>query len=192
MGVVGFAIYQIQRVEEAISSCWPLYAHTENESDSVFVFDGDYAELCHRNSKKALGRLLADLTAAGQLNSTTEKRFAKFVDNRNRLIHRIFKEKAYSRIRNKRALLRLHRFTSNLFREAYYFETLFDAYLGVCFHLVAEEQGDNFKGRELLNQLMEEKRKSGAIDMLHNAMRKKSTDVRTRRSTTTRHKVARG
>lgn len=172
MSLVGFAIIQLQRVESALAASWLVYARLENEVVEEFVFDGDLGELEKRNSKKMLGGFLKDIKSSGQFKASFNKRFERFVNNRNRLVHRIFKEKAYRVLRKKRTLLQLHRFVSNLLHEAFFFEKVFDGYLGVSYEALAASKEYGMKNFDLLKDLMAEKRSKGELDLLRQAIKK--------------------
>jgi hypothetical protein len=171
MGLVGFTIVQIQRVEAVLSCCWLLYSRMEKEPVDAFVFDGDFKEMTERNSKKMLGRFLADIRKSGHFKASFNKRFEKFVDRRNRLVHRIFKEKAYFNLHNKKALVRLHRFVSSVFKDAIFFDKVFDAYLGMSFQLLAEDPAHEIKDVDGLKKIMAYKRESGEFALLQEAIK---------------------
>jgi hypothetical protein len=171
MSLVGFSIVQLQRVESVLAASWLLYARLENEAVPGFVFDGDFTELEQRNSKKMLGGFLKDIKSSGQFRASFNRRFEKFVNNRNRLVHRMFKERAYKVLGKKRTLLQLHRFVSNLLREAVFFEKVLDGYLGVSFEALAARKEFEVKGVDLLKDLMAEKRSRGELDLVRQAIK---------------------
>ena len=175
MGLVGFAIVQLQRVEAALAESWMLYARLENTKVPEFVFDGDIFEVGQRNSKKMLGGFLKDVKSSGQFKATFNKRFEKFVNDRNRLIHRIFREKNYKSFKNKRNLQQLHRFVSELLTEALFFEKVFDSYLGVSFEAIAATNQIKFKNIALLKAIMSEKQNRGDLDLLKQVVKKRRT-----------------
>ena len=183
VGVVGFTIVHLQLVEATLACCWFLHARLENEDVPTFVFEGDFDEIEERNSKKVLGRFLNDIRSSGQFKASFNGRFERFVDKRNRLIHRIFKEKAYENLRKWNTLKRLHRFVSNLLDEAFFFEKVFDAYLGVSYEVLSTREGYIFKEGKIdeLERLMAEKRSREDIELLQEALKTRSR--RTRRST---------
>jgi hypothetical protein len=172
MSVVGYAIFQLQRVEHAISYCWMLHARRQNEPVDAFVFEGDFNELQTRNSKKMLGRFIIDIRSSGQFKASFRRKFERFVNDRNRLIHRIFKEREYRNLRNKRALERLHKFASNVLRDAVYFERVFDAYLGMSLELLATQPEHQFANIDTLKRLMIEKHRRGELNWLRSAIKK--------------------
>jgi len=169
--LIGLTVAQLQRVEATVAACWFLYARRQHEPVDEIVLEGDFEKLNARNSKKVLGRFLADIIASGQFQPSIEKRFARFVDRRNRLIHRIFKERAYHNIHNRKTLQKLHRFISQLIKDAFYFESIFDAYLGMSYQLLAKHPANEFQEPSALHKLMVVKEKSGDLDHLRKAMR---------------------
>jgi hypothetical protein len=171
MGLVGYAVAHLQRVEDVISACWMLYAHREHEPVEALVFEGEFTELEARNSKKVLGRFLSDIRSSGQFKVSFGRRFARFVDNRNRLVHRIFKEKAYQNLGSRRSLERLHGFVSRLINDALYFESVFDAYLGLSYRLLAQQPEYQVEGLSKLEKLMAAKEEKGDLDVLRQIMR---------------------
>lgn len=177
MALVGFTIVQLQRVEYALSESWLLYARLEN---TEYVFEGDIFEIGKINSKKMLGGFLKDIKSAGQFKAPFNKRFEKFVSNRNRLIHQIFREKKNAELGNNRNLRQLHRFISNLLSEAFYFEKVFDCYLGVSYEALAATKQIEFTNINLLKKIMSEKREKGDLNTLNQVTKKSRTSLSSR------------
>lgn len=81
MSLLGFTIVQLQRVESALAESWLLHARLENETVPEFVFEGGFAELEQRNSRRMLGNFLRDIKSSGEFKAPFNKRFERFVNN---------------------------------------------------------------------------------------------------------------
>jgi len=167
MSIVGHTMAALQRTEGIFASCWMAFARRENiEGVEYFVLDDDIDVITNINQKKTLGRLFTDIKRYNHFNKTFEIRFNRFISNRNRLVHRIFNEKSYQSLNNKRALVRLHRFTSNLFRESIYFSEVFDTYLGFMYGFIYQKNGQKGEGVDLLRKINQKRRKNGMFNEL--------------------------
>jgi hypothetical protein len=173
MGIVGFTVAALQRAEDTFALCWLAFSRKENiDGVDCFVLDDDMEDIFHKNRKKTLGQLFSDIKRSAHFNKSFEKRFQRFLKDRNRLIHRIFKEPAYRTLNNKRSLERLHRFTSKLFSESMYFTEIFDTYLGMMFELLHNQEGWKVDGIEYVLELNESRRKNGMFTELFSYINK--------------------
>jgi hypothetical protein len=157
MGVLGCTLVALQDVESVLAECWLAFARREFiEGRERFVVD-DLYNLLDRNESKTLGQLLSGMKRSGMFKKSFEVRFERFVRNRNRLIHRIFKERAYQSLDNQKILKRLHRFITSVFNDAIYFSRIFDAYLGASNEFLHNEGGDKARYINLLRHTMPKK-----------------------------------
>jgi hypothetical protein len=167
MGILGYTVVMLQKVEQVLKYCWLAYAKREGKGkDKYFLYDGDLDELFDSNNEKTLGRLLLDIKKSGQFRASFIRKFEDFLRRRNRVIHHIFHEKRYDIHGNRRALQRLHKFLSKLFVDAGYYESVFDAYLGVMYECLAKQEGVHMKGVDGLKRLNDIKRKRGDFERL--------------------------
>ncbi len=162
--IIGFTLAQIQSTEAVIEQCWLL--HAEKRKGEGLIVKQDIEAILTQNKKKTLGVFLREVKKSTQFSKGFETRFERFVDNRNRLIHRIFKEKQYRSFNNKRMLARLNRFAGKLFHEANYFEKVFDAYLGMMYLLACESESFDIKDKEGLRRIVDGKYKRGEMQEL--------------------------
>lgn len=83
----------------------------------------------------------------------------------------MFKEKTYRVLARKRTLERLHRFISNLLRKAFYFEKVFDGYLGISFEALAEQGEYQLWNLDQLKAIMANKRHRGDFDQVRQVVK---------------------
>lgn len=174
MGVVGFTIAALQRMESTLGLCWLAFGKKEEvDGQIVYAFNLEIDEMWNKNEKKTLGGLFAAIKDTGHFTKNFEKRFERLVDNRNRLIHRIFNEPSYISLNNKRSLVRLHRFTSKLLSEALYFGDVFDTYLGIMFEVLYNNDPLRCEGAiDKMKKVNRIRRESGMFDEVYKHIRR--------------------
>jgi len=134
MGIAGYTLVALQRVEQVIATCW----HISLPFGEPFTFE-TIEHLTEKQGKKTLGYFFEKIDKQTIFKDSFKKRFKKFVDDRNFFIHHMFtadKEKGFS---TKKGLRYSHAFLSRLSEESLLMGRVFDAYLGIIVKIGLKE-----------------------------------------------------
>jgi hypothetical protein len=142
-GLVGNALFRLQRLEDLICRCWLNFSKTTEVDGEIYQEFDCPRELYLLKKKRTLGVLVSDVKSTGMFKRVFEKRFERYLRDRNRLVHRIFTEAQFSAFDRVRSIGALQRFVIRFIDETDYFMGVFDAYLGL--HLAIEMEGGRLK-----------------------------------------------
>lgn len=148
MGLAGYTLVALQRVEQVIAACW----HISLPFGEPFTFE-TIDHLTEKQGKKTLGYFFEKIDKQTIFKDSFKKRFKKFVDDRNFFIHHMFtadKEKGFS---TQKGLRDSHAFLSRLLDESLLMARVFDAFLGIIVKIGLKE--GFYKGSKEAREYME-------------------------------------
>jgi hypothetical protein len=128
---IGLLLVLLQNAEHAINAClkWVFTHDRFGEEDEGNLLD-QLSNLKEFQRKKTLGELHRALRKRVDVRQEFETYFAKFVDDRNRFVHRLFLEPEFS-VNDPKDIPRIRQFVDTLTNQTMTLIALFNAYIRV-------------------------------------------------------------
>jgi hypothetical protein len=156
LALLGDAIRRFQELEDIISKCYLCFSNEVEEDGEVFFQFSNSEHDIAKRKKLTLGRLVSELKKRNLFSEEAVEDFERFVEDRNRLVHRIFKEDKFQELDDMQTLSELQTIITDLTEDTHLYISIFDAFLGL--HIKMEFEHGHMDDRPKEEQ--EEMRKS--------------------------------
>lgn len=146
--LTGVAVIQFQRLEHCLTACMACLWQKKSEEMMARIISADLD--CRGET---IGQLLSALRKHVDVPANLDQRLSGFVDNRNKLIHRLFLHQArFGGEPSKDDLESMHKFISDVIDEAVQLRRIFLGFFLVIGKTLAARDGANID-RDLLDFL---------------------------------------